>query len=85
MQQLAHTIIRPCIIGIMLLTTVIVAGCATSDGGYSSASTRGSGSKVVACKSGDTQISASSQCLQDSAACYELANGQWCTGERGNT
>ncbi|NND89512.1 MAG: hypothetical protein HKN42_01510 [Granulosicoccus sp.] len=41
-------------------------------------------SRISECKSTDTQIDSSSQCLQDDAACYELRNGKWCTGERGN-
>ncbi len=85
MQQRVKTIKQRCIIGILMLGTLGIASCATSDGGYGSASTRAAGSKIVACKSGDTQVSSSTQCLQDSAACYELANGGWCTGERGNT
>jgi len=86
MQQLPLTIKHVCIIAITVLVSLVVSGCAASDGAYGSGSARSAGgSKVLACKSGDTQISSSTQCLQDSAACYELANGQWCTGERGNT
>ena len=40
--------------------------------------------KILACKSGDTQIDSASQCLQDDAACYQKADGAWCTGPRGN-
>jgi len=85
MQQLAQTILRLGIITTSLLVTLSVVSCATSDGGYGSGTTRNAGSKVLACKSGDTLVSSSTQCLQDSAACYELSNGKWCTGERGNT
>jgi len=85
MRQLDQFINHQYIIGIMVLVTLSIAGCATSDSGYSTGSTRGASSKVTVCKSGDTLVSSSTQCLQDSAACYELANGQWCTGERGNT
>ncbi|MDO6460596.1 hypothetical protein Q4485_07805 [Granulosicoccaceae sp. 1_MG-2023] len=41
--------------------------------------------KVSQCKSGDTHIADSSQCLQDEAACYPLTDGSWCTGPRGET
>ena len=85
MQQMAQTRKHQSIIGIMMLIMLSVAGCATSDGGYGSTSASGVSSKVAACKSGDTLVNSSTQCLQDSAACYELANGKWCTGERGNT
>lgn len=85
MCQLAQHVNNQCIIGIMMLVILSIAGCATSDGGYNTGSTRAANSKVTVCKSGDTQVSSSTQCLQDSAACYELANGKWCTGERGNT
>jgi len=85
MRQLAQSITRPGIIGIMMLITLSVTSCATSDAGYGSGATRGALGKVTVCKSGDTLVSSSAQCLQDSAACYELADGKWCTGERGNT
>ncbi|MEE9332762.1 MAG: hypothetical protein V3U65_01590 [Granulosicoccaceae bacterium] len=61
---------------------VLLSGCA---GGNSSSGDnivlRG---KILACKSGDTQIDSTSQCLQDDAACYQKADGAWCTGPRGN-
>ncbi len=41
-------------------------------------------SKIQVCKSGDQIVASASQCLQDDAACYQISNGQWCTGERGN-
>ena len=41
-------------------------------------------SRISVCKSTDTEVGSSSQCLQDDAACYQLSNGRWCTGERGN-
>ncbi len=85
MRKLAHTIKRRGIIGIMMLISLGIAGCATSDGAYNAGSVRNAGSKVSVCKSGDTLVNSSTQCLQDSAACYELTNGKWCTGERGNT
>jgi len=84
MQQHALTINRSGKLGIMMLITLAIASCATSDGGYGSGATRSAGSKITVCKSGDTLVNSSAQCLQDSAACYELADGKWCTGERGN-
>lgn len=71
-----------------LAVGVILTSCASSGGGLSNADAgRGaaSSSRITACKSTDTQVDSSSQCLQDDAACYELGNGKWCTGERGNT
>jgi len=73
---------RICTACLVILFTLTLASCATSDAGASSARI---GSKVQACRSGDQLVSSSRQCLQDGAACYELTNGQWCTGERGNT
>ncbi len=37
---------------------------------------------AIACQGSDTQVKSQSQCLQDDAACYELPNGNWCTGPR---
>jgi len=34
------------------------------------------------CDAGDEAIASSSSCLQDDAACYQLADGSWCTGGR---
>jgi len=34
------------------------------------------------CDAGDSAIASSSICLQDDAACYQLADGSWCTGGR---
>ncbi|PID60211.1 MAG: hypothetical protein CSB44_10760 [Gammaproteobacteria bacterium] len=36
------------------------------------------------CKSGDELVAGPEMCLQDDAACYQIATGDWCTGERGN-
>ena len=62
--------------------TLVLAGCAGGDtrpaGGIG-------GARVDQCKSGDQRVSSESACLQDDAACYRLASGDWCTGERGNT
>jgi len=43
----------------------------------------GGGTRAEFCKSGDTPVESPGQCLQDDAACYQLTNGTWCTGERG--
>ena len=66
---------------------LLLSGCASS--GNSSPSASGSGisngsSRISECKINDTLVQSSSQCLQDDAACYQISNGQWCTGERGN-
>ena len=59
------------------LLLLALAGCdsfqpTTSDDGSS-------------CLSGDFAIASSSLCLMDDAACYQLDNGQWCTGPRAGT
>lgn len=68
----------------VMLAVVMLSGCASS-AGSSTGTQRLGGSKIQACRSGDEMVSSSRQCLQDGAACYELTNGNWCTGERGNT
>jgi len=73
---------RLCTAAAMILMTITLASCATSDAGFSP--TERVGSKVQVCRSGDQLVNASSQCLQDGAACYQLDNGKWCTGARGN-
>lgn len=77
-----YPITRLCIVGLMMLLTTALTSCATADAGGSS---QRLGSKVQACRSGDQLVSSASQCLQDGAACYELSNGNFCTGERGNS
>lgn len=74
-----QTLARLCIASAMIF---MLAGCATSEAGSSSARL---GSKIEVCKRGDELVDSSRQCLQDGAACYELTNGKFCTGERGNT
>ena len=61
---------------------LLLGGCA--GGGSSSGDDIVPRGKILACKSGDTQIESASQCLQDDAACYQKADGAWCTGPRGN-
>lgn len=69
--------------------TILLSACASSgssiNDGLAGARQAGNGGHASICKSGDTQVDSSGQCLQDDAACYELNNGKWCTGERGNT
>ncbi len=62
-----------------IVVSLAVIGCATDGGGSYS----GGGSRAASCKAGDQAIASASQCLQDDAACYQLSNDSWCTGERG--
>jgi len=67
---------------VALLMALGLAGCA---GGASNPNRQGDGSlagRVQACRSGDTPVASASACLADDAACYQIANGGWCTGER---
>ncbi len=77
---------RSALLGLVACT--FLSACASSGGSLNNAglgaSGSGNGSRISACKSTDTLVDNSSQCLQDDAACYELSNGKWCTGERGN-
>ncbi len=59
---------------------LLLIGCSTA-GTTANNTVRG---RIEICKAGDQKISSQGQCLQDDAACYQLANGKWCTGERGN-
>ncbi|ASJ71686.1 hypothetical protein [Granulosicoccus antarcticus] len=70
-----------------LLATILLSACASSGGlpGNPGIGASDNSSRVSACKSTDTLVDNSNQCLQDDAACYELSNGKWCTGERGNS
>lgn len=73
---------------IAIAATLLLSACASPGGSTSDTLTgrpAGNGSRASICKSSDTMVDSSSQCLQDDAACYELSNGKWCTGERGNT
>jgi len=69
-------------ITILVAAAFTLIGCASSGGAPSSS---GGGTRALACKSGDQVVKSASACLQDDAACYQLSNGTWCTGERGNT
>ena len=60
-----------------------LVGCnATSGGSASLVSESRPAVEATACLSGDSSVADSSQCLQDDAACYEVADGSWCTGSR---
>ena len=62
---------------------LLVTGCATE--GVSPYPTGDSSlaGRIKACRTGDTRVPSSTACLQDDAACYQLADGDWCTGPRG--
>lgn len=77
-----QTLARLCTASVMIFMALTLTSCATADAGSSSARL---GSKVQVCKRGDELVDSPRQCLQDGAACYELTNGKYCTGERGNT
>lgn len=74
------TFARLGIAGVLIFLAATLGSCATDSAGAS----QRLGSKVQACRSGDQLVDSPRQCLQDGAACYELANGKFCTGERGN-
>ncbi|MFK7892115.1 MAG: hypothetical protein AB8B63_14965 [Granulosicoccus sp.] len=59
--------------------------CTTAGDLNGASPTAASSSRIETCKSTDQQINSQAQCLLDDAACYQLSNGSWCTGERGNT
>jgi hypothetical protein len=69
---------------IVIVSALLISSCASSGNLSASGSAISSGSRITECKTNDTLIQNSSQCMQDDAACYQLSNGQWCTGERGN-
>ena len=69
----------------VIVGVLLISSCASSGNPATSGSVIPGSSRISECKINDTLISNSSQCLQDDAACYQLSNGQWCTGERGNS
>lgn len=75
-------------IRVLLTVTVsalLISSCASSGNPAASGSVIPGSSRISECKINDTLVPNSNQCLQDDAACYQLSNGQWCTGERGNS
>lgn len=71
---------------VLMLLLALASSCAsTGDGDSTSSGTRGGGfSSVQACKASDLAIKTSASCLSGDAACYQIADGSWCTGERGS-
>ena len=69
------------LMGVVLAVGLV--GCNATTGGSSSlADESRSVPEATACLSGDSSVANSSLCLQDDAACYEIADGSWCTGSR---
>lgn len=67
---------------VFFVALFMLSSCASNDsGGYSAERSAG---KITACRSGDQMVDSERQCLQDDAACYQISNGKFCTGERGN-
>jgi len=82
-QRVANHVMFLALLGVLVLSSACTS--ATGGAGQQDFQPNGNASeKILACKATDRQISSSSQCLQDDAACYQISNGQWCTGERGN-
>ena len=80
-----HTLAFIRTLAIVVLSALFISACASSGSpSINEPASNNNGSRITVCKTNDTQISDSSQCLQDDAACYQLSNNQWCTGERGN-
>jgi len=72
---------------LIVASAMLLDSCASSagtDGGSYGRSSIGA-SRIQACRSGDQSISSSSSCLDGDAACYQVTDGSWCTGDRGNT
>ncbi|MBX2881862.1 MAG: hypothetical protein KTR32_18080 [Granulosicoccus sp.] len=61
---------------------LFLIACASSQGVAPVADTA---SRIDSCKSTDQEVASAAQCLQDGAACYQISNGSWCTGTRGDT
>ena len=72
---------------LIVIATMLLGSCAgggTDGGGVYGRSTVGA-SRVQVCRTGDESINSSSACLDGDAACYQIADGSWCTGERGDS
>lgn len=67
------------VLSLAALVLVMLSSCASPGGAEPVANPN---DRILACKSTDTQVASEGQCLQDDAACYQISNGQWCTGER---
>lgn len=64
-----------------IIYAALLASCA-GGGGDIREGTDGRASRAQACLAGDRVVSSEAACLTDDAACYALANGDWCTGPR---
>lgn len=77
---------RLSIVTLLLVSTFLIYGCASSgtgNGGFANAEVSQS-ARITVCRTGDREVAGASQCLADDAACYQIANGNYCTGPRGN-
>jgi len=72
---------RPVFAVILMLA---LCGCATTELSPYPTGDSSLAGRIKACRSGDTEVASADQCLQDDAACYQMANSKWCTGPRGN-
>jgi len=71
-------------LAMIVASVMLLESCAGSDGGSYGRSSIGA-SRIQDCRTGDQSVSSSSSCLTGDAACYQVTDGSWCTGERGNT
>jgi len=71
-----------CIAG--LFAGTLLSACAAGGAGERPGAATGDAVRAENCKAGDERIADRSACLLDDAACYQLVNGGWCTGPRGN-
>lgn len=70
---------------VVVAVCLLISSCTSGSGLPSDSSRIGADNgRIAACKATDQIVDSSNQCLQDDAACYQISNGQWCTGERGN-
>lgn len=81
-----HLMSKPALIILLTLLTMMLGACASNSGSSlpGRVDAGNPASRILACKSTDRQVASQDQCLLDDAACYQIANGGWCTGERGN-
>jgi len=83
-----NNVVRFSICGLTVGLLLIQLGCASSGDAGDASQARSNRAnpigKIQICKAGDEMVASSNQCIQDDAACYQISNGQWCTGPRGN-
>jgi len=70
---------------ITLMLLLGISACATNEVSPYPTGDSSLAGKIRICRAGDTEVDSAASCLQDDAACYQMANGKWCTGPRGNT